>query len=109
MVLVTWDGLHKKCTDHFPQQKYFLDLVPEDDKAILLVAPSDHIISDTFEFHKAIKVGLKQANNGKIVLFGIPPTRSETGYGYLELKSKTSDNVLIIKVFASPGTPTIRE
>ena len=56
-----------------------------DKSAILLVAPSDHIIPDTDRFHEAIKVGLPHVNNHKIVTFGITPTHPESGYGYLEL------------------------
>ena len=56
-----------------------------DPEAVLLVAPSDHVISDTEEFHRAIHKGIEQVTNGKLVAFGITPTRPETGYGYLEL------------------------
>ena len=54
-----------------------------DPDAILLVAPSDHDIPDTKEFHKAVKAGLEQVQVGKMVVFGISPTHPETGYGYL--------------------------
>ena len=63
-----------------------------DKNAILLVAPSDHVIPDKKDFHSAIKVGLSQVQNGKIVTFGIKPTRPETGYGYLELSTDALDN-----------------
>ena len=63
-----------------------------DKSAILLVAPSDHVIPDTKDFHKAIKVGLSQVENRKMVTFGIKPTRPETGYGYLELSADLVDN-----------------
>jgi mannose-1-phosphate guanylyltransferase/mannose-6-phosphate isomerase len=56
-----------------------------DENAILLVAPSDHVIPSTDDFHAAIKVGLSHVQNKKMVTFGIEPTRPETGYGYLEL------------------------
>ena len=56
-----------------------------DKNAILLVAPSDHVILDTTDFHEAIKVGLSHVQNQKIVTFGIKPMHPETGYGYLEL------------------------
>lgn len=55
--------------------------------AILLVAPSDHLIPDSSSFHQAIQKGLSQVSRGKIVTFGITPTHAETGYGYLELSS----------------------
>ena len=57
----------------------------KDKNAILLVAPSDHVIPDTDYFHALIKAGLSHVKNQKIVTFGIKPTHPETGYGYLEL------------------------
>ena len=57
----------------------------KNENAILLVAPSDHVIPDTDDFHAAIKVGLSHVQNQKMVTFGIKPTHPETGYGYLEL------------------------
>jgi mannose-1-phosphate guanylyltransferase/mannose-6-phosphate isomerase len=61
-----------------------------DPDAILLVAPSDHVISDTDAFHRAVKKGLDQVAHRKLVTFGITPTHPETGYGYLELSSNTA-------------------
>lgn len=58
--------------------------------AVLLVAPSDHVIPDTDAFHQAIRKGLDQVAKGKFVTFGITPTHPETGYGYLELSNKTA-------------------
>ena len=64
----------------------------KDEDAILLVAPSDHLIPDTDDFHEAIKVGLSHVQNQKIITFGIKPTHPETGYGYLELSTNPLDN-----------------
>ena len=63
-----------------------------DKNAILLVAPSDHVIPDKADFHEAIKVGLSHVQNQKIVTFGIKPTHPETGYGYLELSLDPIDD-----------------
>ena len=63
-----------------------------DENAILLVAPSDHVIPDTDDFHAAIKVGLSHVQNQKMVTFGIKPTHPETGYGYLELSTDPLDD-----------------
>ena len=52
--------------------------------AILLVAPSDHVIPDTKAFSHVIKLGISQVKRGKIVTFGITPTHPDTGFGYLE-------------------------
>ncbi len=53
--------------------------------ALLLVAPSDHVIPDVEAFDAAVNAGLQVAQAGDLVTFGIHPERPETGYGYLEL------------------------
>ena len=64
----------------------------EDENAVLLVAPSDHVIPGTEDFHAAIKIGLSHVQNRKMVTFGIKPTHPETGYGYLELSTNPLDD-----------------
>jgi mannose-1-phosphate guanylyltransferase/mannose-6-phosphate isomerase len=64
----------------------------KDENAVLLVAPSDHVIPGTDDFHAAIKVGLSHVQNQKMVTFGIKPTHPETGYGYLELATGSIDD-----------------
>jgi len=64
----------------------------KDENAVLLVAPSDHVIPGTDDFHEAIKVGLSHVQNHKMVTFGIKPTHPETGYGYLELSTDHLDD-----------------
>jgi len=56
-----------------------------DPDAVLLVLPSDHLIQDEAAFHRAVAEGARVAAAGRIVTFGIRPSRPETGYGYLEL------------------------
>ena len=65
-----------------------------DPEAVLLVAPSDHVIPDVEAFHEALARGLDAASKGKIVTFGITPTRAETGYGYLELTGVSNGNAV---------------
>ena len=67
--------------------------------ANILIAPSDHIIPDTLAFHAAICKGVKETANGRIVTFGITPTRPETGYGYLELSAPSSGCAVPLKRF----------
>lgn len=54
---------------------------PED---ILIVTPSDHMISGEEAYVDAIHQGVEKAKEGYVVTFGIKPTRPETGYGYIE-------------------------
>ncbi len=55
---------------------------------VLLVAPSDHLIPDKNFFHELILKSLEEVDRNKIVMFGVEPTRPETGYGYLKLIEK---------------------
>ncbi|NIJ17235.1 mannose-1-phosphate guanylyltransferase/mannose-6-phosphate isomerase [Sphingobium vermicomposti] len=65
-----------------------LHLVASKPDAIMLVAPSDHVVPDVAAFHQAVEKGLVAAEAGDLVTFGISPTRPETGYGYLEAQSR---------------------
>lgn len=62
-----------------------LYLSARDAQAVMLVAPSDHVIPDTSSFCSALVQGLVAVDQGRIVTFGIAPDRPETGYGYLQL------------------------
>jgi len=59
--------------------------------SILLILSADHFIQDAHAFYDALSIALEQAENGKIVIFGIKPTYANTGYGYIQVES-ASDN-----------------
>jgi len=71
----------------------------KDPDAILVVAPSDHVINDVNAFQLAIGEAYKVALDGQLVTFGIKPTHPETGYGYLELSKNTSAQAVPLKAF----------
>jgi mannose-1-phosphate guanylyltransferase len=50
---------------------------------LLLVLASDHHIADEDAFAAAVASATALADRGKLVTFGIAPTRPETGYGYI--------------------------
>lgn len=79
----------------------------DNNDAILLVAPSDHIIPDKASFHEIIKIGLEKVTSGKIVTFGVTPTHPETGYGYLELAEPPANKAIeLIKFVEKPDIET---
>ncbi|KWK64580.1 mannose-1-phosphate guanylyltransferase/mannose-6-phosphate isomerase [Burkholderia ubonensis] len=51
--------------------------------AVLLVLPSDHVISDCKSFADAVAQASRAAAEGYLVTFGIQPTEPNTGYGYI--------------------------
>jgi len=59
--------------------------------ALMLVAPSDHVIPDATRFRDAVQAAAPAASAGQLVTFGIRPDRAETGYGWLELSTPTPD------------------
>ncbi len=50
---------------------------------VLLILPADHVIRDVKAFQEALAIGLREAEQGKLVTFGVVPTKAETGYGYI--------------------------
>ena len=51
--------------------------------ALLLVMPSDHVMTKCRAFYDAVDAAKPVAANGALVTFGITPTHAETGYGYV--------------------------
>ena len=64
-------------------------------EAVLLVAPSDHVVPDVAAFHAAVARGLEAVAKGKLVTFGIAPTHAETAYGYLELAEASRNGAAV--------------
>ena len=54
-----------------------------DPETPLLLLPADHVIAASAKFQAAIAAALPAAIAGKLMTFGIPPARAETGYGYI--------------------------
>jgi mannose-1-phosphate guanylyltransferase len=53
--------------------------------AVMAVLPSDSYIADVARYRKLVRAAIQMAQvSGNLVVMGIPPTRPETGYGYIE-------------------------
>ena len=76
-----------------------LHIAATDPDALMLVAPSDHVVPDAAAFGRAVDQGLPLAQAGRIVTFGIQPDRPETGYGYLELDGPPDATVAPLRRF----------
>ncbi len=73
-----------------------------DPDALLLVAPSDHVIRDPAAFRAAVQAGVPAAQSGQLVTFGIQPTHAETGYGWLELATANGPAVPLKRFVEKP-------
>src|SRR5581483_4983870 len=69
-----------------------------DPDAVIIVAPSDHAILDVDALHRAIATAVEAAEAGYLVTFSVPPSRPETGYGYIEYGAALSEAAGAFKV-----------
>ena len=67
-----------------------------DPDAVLWLMPADHAIADVPALHAALEGAVAAARVGRIVTFGMRPTKAETGYGYIEAGGEL------------PGLPQVR-
>lgn len=75
-------------------------------RALMLVLPSDHYITDTEGFRATVRRAAEEAQKGNIVTFGIKPARPETGYGYIKAGSRLRGGVARVQKFVEK--PTLR-
>jgi mannose-1-phosphate guanylyltransferase/mannose-6-phosphate isomerase len=52
---------------------------------VLVVLPADHLVTRLDAYHANLRTAIDAAAGGKLVLFGIPPTHAETGFGYIRV------------------------
>lgn len=60
---------------------YLAQLAPD---SLMLVLPSDHVIIKPELLQQAIRQGAQAAQQGRLVLFGITPSRPASCYGYIQ-------------------------
>jgi mannose-1-phosphate guanylyltransferase/mannose-6-phosphate isomerase len=72
---------------------------PED---VLVVLPADHLIEDRSGFLAGVETALSLATHGHLVLFGVAPTRPETGYGYIEIGGPVGAGLDVLRFVEKP-------
>ncbi|MDF2504663.1 mannose-1-phosphate guanylyltransferase [Clostridium sp.] len=66
-----------------------IKLLKKDNDAVMMVLPSDHHVEGKKEFIDTLKQGVDVVQRRRgLVTIGIPPTRPETGYGYIQMGEK---------------------
>jgi mannose-1-phosphate guanylyltransferase / mannose-6-phosphate isomerase len=73
-------------------------LVAREPQALMLVQPSDHIVGSQAAFRRAVECALPAARSGRLVTFGVKPTRAETGYGYILAGTRLADADVVMSV-----------
>lgn len=68
--------------------------------AVVVVAPSDHVISKENDFQETVSFGLSEAAKNKILItLGIKPSRPDTGYGYIQYHEDPETRLKRVKTF----------
>ncbi|MBD9416656.1 mannose-1-phosphate guanylyltransferase/mannose-6-phosphate isomerase [Pseudomonas sp. PDM16] len=72
-----------------------LQMVAEGRDELMLVLPADHVIDDELALRKALELARVAAEEGEMVLFGIPANSPETGFGYIKAaRSEDGDDLV---------------
>jgi mannose-1-phosphate guanylyltransferase len=62
-----------------------IHLAHQDGDALMAVLPADHYIADAPRYRRIVRAAMTLASRpGNLVVLGIPPTRPDTGFGYIE-------------------------
>ena len=70
----------------------------ENANANIIVAPSDHIITNEDEFTRIVNECLQVTiEDDCLITLGIEPNRAETGYGYIQYSSESSNSNSLLK------------
>ncbi len=83
--------------------------------ALLAVLPADHYIADTGNYRKIVSAALDMARTPqRMVVLGIPPTRPDTGFGYIErmgdaLQSRGLPVFAVRRFTEKPGAAVAQE
>ena len=76
-------------------------ILKNDPEANLIVAPADHLILDTVTFEQTCAKAIDFVEHqDALVTLGIKPTYPNTGYGYIQHETETSqENIFKVKTF----------
>lgn len=67
---------------------------------VMVVLPADHVIKDSTHFQQSLEKAVEAALTGRLVTFGITPSRPDTGFGYIEAGGVDNDtSVLTVQRF----------
>ena len=73
---------------------------------VLLILPADHVIQNVKAFQAAVSIGVRAAEQGSLVTFGVVPDKPETGYGYIKRGSGAGPAFPIAQFVEKPDLAT---
>lgn len=80
-------------------------------ETLVFLMAADHAIADQAAFVAAAQAAVGAAQQGRIVTFGIVPTRAETGFGYLKVGAalEGTEAFQVDRFIEKPDRPTAEE
>ncbi len=66
---------------------------------VVAVFPSDHMVQDGEGWRASLSQGMRLAEDGRFVTFGVPPRKPETGYGYIARGVALEDGAYAVERF----------
>jgi len=84
-------------------------LMEAEPETLLLVMPSDHVVTDSAAFRAALDTAAPLARQGKLVTFGIIPSAPETGYGYIKRGDGLADGAFAVERFVEKPSREVAE
>ena len=86
-----------------------IHLLSEDPDSVMLVLPSDHLVTRASAFRKLVRNAVKELVRGSLLTLGVKPSRPETGYGYIQVGRKNSHGIYPVSRFVEkPDTRAAR-
>jgi len=70
-------------------------ILKENPNANIVVAPSDHLVTNEEEFLRVMRQALEfTAANNVLLTIGIKPSRPDTGYGYIQVSNEPTELIM---------------
>jgi len=83
--------------------RYAIDVLNIGGDEVVFVFPSDHLIKPVDNFVRYMDIGRNVAERDYLVVFGIKPSRPETGYGYIKLGEDMGDYSIVREFVEKPN------
>lgn len=76
------------------------EILRRDPDGLMVVLPSDHVITKPAAFRQVLRTGCRfAATGGRTVVVGLKPTHPETGYGYVRLGPEEGEKIFRVLQF----------
>jgi mannose-1-phosphate guanylyltransferase/mannose-6-phosphate isomerase len=79
------------------------------DDPVMVVTPADQVVADTAVFVQVARLAIDWAAQNNIVIFGVPPDRPETGYGYIQAEAASSGVAQVLRFVEKPDLKTAQD